>query len=147
RSAASPGTSAIPRSPTTALACAPSARRPARSHEAPDALQSDQHQAERPAGQWHRGHRLEPRRHELLAQRDTAMMKTKLRTIGTGLKLALLAAASVLALELVYAHAVLDAPVRLEASIVALYAAVFALVGLAAGVAAAVFRRPAAVAP
>jgi len=75
------------------------------------------------------------------------MMKTTLRTIGTGLKLALLAAASVLALELVYAHAVLDAPVRLEASIVALYAAVFALVGLAAGLAAAVFRRPAAVAP
>src|SRR5439155_546707 len=103
--------------------------------------------AEHHAGRWHRGHRLEPRRHELLAQRDTAMMKTTLRTIGTGLKLALLAAASVLALELVYAHAVLDAPVRLEASIVALYAAVFALVGLAAGLAAAVFRRPAAVAP
>jgi len=43
------------------------------------------------------------------------------------LQLALLAAASVLATELIYAHAVLDSPVRLEASIVGLYAAVFAV--------------------
>src|SRR2546428_13886173 len=69
----------------------------------------------------------------LLAQRSTAMMKTTLRTIWTALQLALLAAASVLATELIYAHAVLDSPVRLEASIVGLYAAVFAVMGLAAG--------------
>ena len=72
------------------------------------------------------------------------MMKTTLRTIWTALQLALLAAASVLATELIYAHAVLDSPVRLEASIVGLYAAVFAVTGLAAGVASAVLRRPGA---
>src|SRR5205823_14809136 len=74
----------------------------------------------------------------------TMMMKTTLRTIWTALQLALLAAASVLATELIYAHAVLDSPVRLEASIVGLYAAVFAVTGLAAGVASAVLRRPGA---
>src|SRR5439155_1589554 len=74
----------------------------------------------------------------------TMMMKTTLRTMWTALQLALLAAASVLATELIYAHAVLDSPVRLEASIVGLYAAVFAVTGLAAGVASAVLRRPGA---
>src|SRR3989442_7712254 len=72
------------------------------------------------------------------------MMKTTLRTIWTALQLALLAAASVLATELVYAHAVLDSPVRLEASIVGLYAAVFGVMGLGAGLASAVLRRPGA---
>src|SRR3989442_12020359 len=72
------------------------------------------------------------------------MMKTTLRTIWTALQLALLAAASVLATELVYAHAVLDSPVRLEASIVGLYAAVFGVMGLGAGLASAVPRRPGA---
>src|SRR3989442_1688153 len=72
------------------------------------------------------------------------MMKTTLRTIWTALQLARLAAASVLATELVYAHAVLDSPVRLEASIVGLYAAVFGAMGLGAGLASAVLRRPGA---
>ena len=72
------------------------------------------------------------------------MMKTTLRTIWGALQLALLAAVSVLATELVYAHAILDSPVRLEPSIVGLYAAVFGLMGLGAGIASALLRRPGA---
>ena len=72
-------------------------------------------------------------------------MKTTLRTIWSALQLAILAAASVLATELVYAHAVLNAPVRLETSIVVLYAVVFGVTGLGAGVVSALLRRPAAV--
>lgn len=67
-------------------------------------------------------------------------MKNFFRSLAGGLGYGLLAGLWVLATEVVYGRVMLESPVRLEPSVLLLYAVVFGAIGLVAGLAAGVLR-------